>query len=198
MYSRKRDPNLWKRHILSQCLLGGLACIEGVRYGNHSKATYGAYYNTTGVLQESIPQFPKNHRKCTPRIVVFQAYVPQKGHYTYIYVYIHSPNSYGTLYTLTRNYDNNARALQPYLIYLVFHLLFYLVLSEPYDSFHFYQVQEYIHHTNPNPFPSFSVTLYSHMSYSQSFLPNLTDMGSLLGTILGTILNYKRDPYVHC
>ena len=35
------------------------------------------------------------------------------------------------------------------------------------------------------------------MSYSQYFLPNLMDMGSLLGTILGTILNYKRDPYVH-
>ena len=30
------------------------------------------------------------------------------------------------------------------------------------------------------------------MSYSQYFLPNLMDMGSLLGTILGTILNYKR------
>ena len=24
------------------------------------------------------------------------------------------------------------------------------------------------------------------------------DMGSLLGTTSGTILNYKRDPYVHC
>ena len=24
------------------------------------------------------------------------------------------------------------------------------------------------------------------------------DMGSLLGKISGTILNYKRDPYVHC
>ena len=31
-----------------------------------------------------------------------------------------------------------------------------------------------------------------HVSYSQYFLPNLMDMGSLLGTILGTILNYKR------
>ena len=30
------------------------------------------------------------------------------------------------------------------------------------------------------------------MSYSQYFLPNLMDMGSLLGTILGAILNYKR------
>ena len=30
------------------------------------------------------------------------------------------------------------------------------------------------------------------MSYSQYFLPNLMDMGSLLGTILGTMLNYKR------
>ena len=29
-------------------------------------------------------------------------------------------------------------------------------------------------------------------SYSQYFLPNLMDMGSLLRTILGTILNYKR------
>ena len=32
------------------------------------------------------------------------------------------------------------------------------------------------------------------MSYSQYFLPNLMDMGSLLGTILGAILNYKRGP----
>ena len=32
----------------------------------------------------------------------------------------------------------------------------------------------------------------AHMSYSQYFLPNLMDMGSLLGTMLGTILNYKR------
>ena len=32
----------------------------------------------------------------------------------------------------------------------------------------------------------------TYMSYSQYFLPNLMDMGSLLGTILGTILNYKR------
>ena len=30
------------------------------------------------------------------------------------------------------------------------------------------------------------------MSYSQYFLPNLMDMGSLVGTILGTILDYKR------
>ena len=30
------------------------------------------------------------------------------------------------------------------------------------------------------------------MSYSQYFLPNLMDMGSLLGIILGTILNCKR------
>ena len=30
------------------------------------------------------------------------------------------------------------------------------------------------------------------MSYSEYFLPNLMDMGSLLGTLLGTILNYKR------
>ena len=32
-------------------------------------------------------------------------------------------------------------------------------------------------------------------------VPNLQhsmDMGSLFGTILGTILNYKTDPYVHC
>ena len=34
----------------------------------------------------------------------------------------------------------------------------------------------------------------THMSCSQYFLPNLMDMGSLLGAILGTILNYKRDP----
>ena len=31
-----------------------------------------------------------------------------------------------------------------------------------------------------------------YMSYSQYFLPNLMDMGSLLGTILRAILNYKR------
>ena len=27
---------------------------------------------------------------------------------------------------------------------------------------------------------------------------NLTDMGSLLGTLLGTRLNYRRVRYVHC
>ena len=32
------------------------------------------------------------------------------------------------------------------------------------------------------------------MIYNQYFLPNLMDMGSLLGTILGAILNYKRVP----
>ena len=32
------------------------------------------------------------------------------------------------------------------------------------------------------------------MSSSQYFLPNLMDMGSLLQTILGAILNYKRVP----
>ena len=37
-----------------------------------------------------------------------------------------------------------------------------------------------------------------HMSYSQYFPDSLMDMGSLLGAILGTILNYKRDPYIHC
>ena len=31
-----------------------------------------------------------------------------------------------------------------------------------------------------------------YLSYSQYFLPNLMDMGSLLGAILGTILDYKR------
>ena len=35
------------------------------------------------------------------------------------------------------------------------------------------------------------------MSCSQYFLHNLMGMGSLLGTILGTVLNYKRNPYVH-
>ena len=38
----------------------------------------------------------------------------------------------------------------------------------------------------------------THMSYIPHFLHNLMDMGSLLGTILGTILNYKKDPNVHC
>ena len=37
-----------------------------------------------------------------------------------------------------------------------------------------------------------------HMNYSQYLLPNSMDMGSYLGIILGTILNCKRDPYVHC
>ena len=32
------------------------------------------------------------------------------------------------------------------------------------------------------------------MSYSQFALLNLMDMGSLLGTMLGTILNYQRAP----
>ena len=33
----------------------------------------------------------------------------------------------------------------------------------------------------------------------QSIFPTqFNGMGFLLGTILGTILNYKRDPYVHC
>ena len=41
-------------------------------------------------------------------------------------------------------------------------------------------------------------TSRKHISYSQYFLYNSMDMGSLLGTILRTILNYKRDPYVHC
>ena len=36
------------------------------------------------------------------------------------------------------------------------------------------------------------------MSYSQYFLRILMDMGSLLRTRLGTILNYRRDPYVQC
>ena len=35
-----------------------------------------------------------------------------------------------------------------------------------------------------------------HMSYTQYLLPNLLDMGSLLGTILGPILNYEGS-YVH-
>ena len=32
----------------------------------------------------------------------------------------------------------------------------------------------------------------AHMSYNQYFLPNFMHMGSFLGTIVGTILNYKR------
>ena len=36
--------------------------------------------------------------------------------------------------------------------------------------------------------------IWSHMSYSQYFLPNLMEMGSLLGTTLGIILKYKRTP----
>ena len=37
-------------------------------------------------------------------------------------------------------------------------------------------------------------TLHHHMSYSQHFLQNLMDMGTLLGTISGAILNCKRGP----
>ena len=33
-----------------------------------------------------------------------------------------------------------------------------------------------------------------YTSYSQHFLHNFMDMGSFLGAILGTILNYKMDP----
>ena len=32
------------------------------------------------------------------------------------------------------------------------------------------------------------------MSYGPQFLHGLMNMGPLLGTILGTILNYKREP----
>ena len=32
------------------------------------------------------------------------------------------------------------------------------------------------------------------MSYSQNFLHEVLDLGSLLGTIPETILNYKRNP----
>ena len=35
------------------------------------------------------------------------------------------------------------------------------------------------------------------MSYSQYVLHKFMDMSSLLGTMLGTIPSYKRDPYVH-
>ena len=35
------------------------------------------------------------------------------------------------------------------------------------------------------------------MRYSQYVLHSLMDVGSLLGTILGAIVNYKGDPYVH-
>ena len=35
------------------------------------------------------------------------------------------------------------------------------------------------------------------MSYSQYFVRKLMDMGSLLGNILGTILNYNTGSYVH-
>ena len=35
------------------------------------------------------------------------------------------------------------------------------------------------------------------MSFSPCFRHNLMDIGSLLRTILGTIPNYKRDPWVH-
>ena len=37
----------------------------------------------------------------------------------------------------------------------------------------------------------------SEVSYSHHVLQNLMDMRSLFGTMLRTILNYKRDTYVH-
>ena len=37
----------------------------------------------------------------------------------------------------------------------------------------------------------------SDVSYNQDVLQHLLDIGSLLGTIMGTILNYSRDPHVH-
>ena len=40
--------------------------------------------------------------------------------------------------------------------------------------------------------------LGDHKSYSPHSLHSLMDMDSMLGTILGAILNYKRDPYDHC
>ena len=37
----------------------------------------------------------------------------------------------------------------------------------------------------------------AQVSYSEYVVCNLVDMDSLLGTMLWTVLNYKRDPYVH-
>ena len=36
------------------------------------------------------------------------------------------------------------------------------------------------------------------MSYSQTSLHHLLDMSNLLGTRVRTMLDYERDPYVHC
>ena len=36
------------------------------------------------------------------------------------------------------------------------------------------------------------------MSDIQYFLHNLMDIGFLFGTILGTLVNYKRNPYFQC
>ena len=36
-----------------------------------------------------------------------------------------------------------------------------------------------------------------HMGLRVYFLHNLMDVGSLLGTVLRTIRDYKKDPYVH-
>ena len=44
------------------------------------------------------------------------------------------------------------------------------------------------------PTERFSAFRYPYVSNSQYFLPNLMDMGSILGTILRAILNYKRVP----
>ena len=39
--------------------------------------------------------------------------------------------------------------------------------------------------------------MHVYTCYSPYVLHNCIDMGSLLGTALGTTRNYKRDPYVH-
>ena len=41
-------------------------------------------------------------------------------------------------------------------------------------------------------------THQGHKSYSQDFLHNLPGIVSLVGTVLGTKINYKRDLHVHC
>ena len=37
-----------------------------------------------------------------------------------------------------------------------------------------------------------------HVRCSQCFQQNFMDIGSSLGTMLGIVLNYKRNLYVHC
>ena len=45
---------------------------------------------------------------------------------------------------------------------------------------------------------SLRISVSHHVNYNQYFLCNFVGMGPRLGTISGTILDYRRDPYVQC